>query len=407
VSVWTPVLVGLSALFGEALAARIAEWMVLGRTVVLLMALAALVVWRLTLRLTTTRGRQKLSVTVSKIWRWEFWPMWLFYAPVAVWTAWLALRYRGLGVVAAANPGIADGGIVGESKFEILSHLPAAAIIPSAVLEPATPEERLDALQSIMGKRGWRFPIILKPDVGQRGSGVRLVSTVNEATEYLRQVKRRVLMQPYHEGPFEAGVFYYRLPEWSRGRILTITDKHFPVVIGDGVSTIEDLVWSHLRYRMQAGVFLARLGDRRREIPAKGQRIRLALAGNHAQGTMFTDGRGLMTPELEARIDEIARHYKGFFIGRFDVRYRSRAEFMAGRDIAVVELNGATAESTNIYDPRASLWAAYRRLFQQWSLVFMIGAANRQRGGTGSSVERLLSLFREHLNTPSPFPVSD
>lgn len=407
VSIWTPVLVGLSAIFGEALTARIAAWIALGRTVVLLMALVALVVWRLTLCLGTKRGRQKVTVTVSKIWRWEFWPMWLFYAPVALWTAWLALRYRGFGTVAAANPGIADGGIVGESKFEILSRLSADAIIPSAVLEPAALAERVDAFESIMASRAWGFPIVLKPDVGQRGSGVRLVSTLNEATEYLNHVTRRVLIQPYHEGPFEAGVFYYRLPEWSRGRILTITDKHFPMVIGDGVSTIEDLVWSHDRYRMQSRVFLTRLGDRRREIPAAGERIRLAIAGNHAQGTMFTDGRVLMTPELEARIDEIARRYDGFFIGRFDVRYRSRAEFMAGRDLAVVELNGATAECTNVYDPSGSLWSAYGQLFKQWSLVFIIGAANRQRGREGSTVKRLLALIREHLTAPTPLPVSD
>ena len=186
-----------------------------------------------------------------------------------------------------------------------------------------------------------------------------------------------------------------------------MTDQHFPVVRGDGVSTIEDLVWAHDRYRMQADVFLTRLGDRRREVPANGERIRLAIAGNHAQGTMFTDGRSLMTAALEARIDSIAQQFEGFFIGRFDVRYRNRAAFMAGHDLAIVELNGATAECTNIYDPESSLRSAYRQLFKQWSLVFMIGAANRQRGRKGSSIDRLLSLVRRHFSTPSPFPVSD
>src|SRR5262249_35011617 len=158
------------------------------------------------------------------------------------------------------------------------------------------------------------------------------------------------------------GIFYYRLPGWSRGRILAITDKHFPFVIGDGVSTIEDLVWSHDRFRMQAAVFLTRLGDRRHAIPAPGEYVRLGIAGNHAQGTMFKAGRSLTTPALEHRIDEIARHYEGFFIGRFDVRYRDRLALMHGRDLAIVELNGATAECTNIYDPEGSLWSAYRQL---------------------------------------------
>jgi hypothetical protein len=42
-------------------------------------------------------------------------------------------------------------------------------------------------------------------------------------------------------------------------------------------------------------------------------------------------------------------------VGRFEAR----------DDLAIVELNGATAESTNIYDPSRSLLAAYRTLFAQ------------------------------------------
>ena len=407
VLMWTPILVGITAVLGEVVAARVAMWIALGRALLPAIALIALVMWRLALRASTRRGRQQMTASLSRIWRWEFWPMWLFYAPVAIWTAWLALHHEGFGTVAAANPGIADGGIVGESKYQILSRLPSDSIIPSAVIEPGSSSGRVVDLQSIMKRRGWSFPVVLKPDVGQRGTGVRLASTLDEAATYLHQMTRRVLIQPYHAGPFEAGVFYYRFPGWKRGRILTITDKHFPVVIGDGVSTIEDLVWSHKRYRMQAHVFLRRFGDRRHLVPASGEQIRLAIAGNHAQGTMFKDGRSLLTSALEARIDEVARQFDGFFVGRFDVRYRNRAEFMAGQGLAIVELNGATAECTNIYDPDASLWSAYRQLFKQWSLVFAIGAANRRAGRGGSSIERLAFLVRRHLTTHSPFPISD
>jgi membrane protein DedA with SNARE-associated domain len=407
VLMWTPILVAISALFGEAIAVRLAEWLALGRMVIVLVTLLSLVVWRLALVLITRRGRQQAIARVSKIWRWEFWPMWLFYAPVAVWTAWLALRHGGFVTVSAANPGISDGGIVGESKFDILSRLPSDSIIPSALLGPGAVVPRLDVMRRTMKSRDWKFPVVLKPDVGQRGTGVRLISTQEEAVRYLSQTRQPVLLQPYHAGPFEAGIFYYRLPEWSRGRILTITDKHFPFVIGDGVSRIEDLVWSHDRYRMQADVFLTRLGDRRHAVPAPGEYVPLGIAGNHAQGTMFKDGCALVTPALERRIDDIACQYKGFFIGRFDVRYRDRLDFMNGRDLAIVELNGATAECTNIYDPERSLWSAYRQLFRQWSLVFAIGAANRRAGKRGSSMGRLWFLVRQHLAMPSPFPVSD
>ena len=121
------------------------------------------------------------------------------------------------------------------------------------------------------------------------------------------------MAQPYHEGPFEAGVFYYRFPHWSSGRVLSITDKVFPVLTGDGQSTVEALIWRHPRFRLQARTFLARHPDASTRVLAGGERLHLAIAGNHAQGTMFRDGAHLITPELEARIDEIARHRPGLF----------------------------------------------------------------------------------------------
>jgi hypothetical protein len=80
---------------------------------------------------------------------------------------------------------------------------------------------------------------------------------------------------------------------------------------------------------------------------------------------------------------------------------------MAGRDLAIVELNGATAECTNIYDPAGTLVAAYRQLFLQWKLVFAIGAANRRRGCPSSSTARLIRLLGAHLSMPEEFAVSD
>lgn len=122
---------------------------------------------------------------------------------------------------------------------------------------------------------------------------------------------------------------------------------------------------------------------------------------------MFRDGRHLITPALERRIDDIARTFPGFCVGRFDIRYGDVERFKAGRDLAIVELNGATSESTNIYDPDTSLFDAYRQLFRQWAIVFAIGAANRQRGAAVSSTRRLYELAHAHLSRVAAYPISD
>ncbi len=407
VVVWTPVVVALAAGWAATWSNPLAqtgasEWV--SRVVLLGVLLTG---WRVTATLSTSRGRQRLVAAVSRLWRWEFWPMWLFYAPVAMWLAWLTVRHRGLGAISAANPGMPDGGIVGESKQAILARLPAEWTIPSFVVEPGVADDRVWQFLGVITSRQWTFPLVFKPDVGQRGVGVRILRTLEEARCYLAHETTRVLVQPYHRGPCEAGVFYYRLPGQSRGRILSITDKHFPSVVGDSHSTLEDLIWADSRLRMQAATFLARHAASRDRIVDAGERLPLAIAGNHAQGTLFRDGAHLMTPALEARIDEIAWSYDGFCVGRFDIRYGDVEGFKAGEDLAIVELNGATAECTNIYDPDGSLLAAYRQLFRQWSLVFAIGAANRERGAPPSSIRRILNLLRAHLAATPAYRTSD
>jgi membrane protein DedA with SNARE-associated domain len=351
--------------------------------------------------------RARVTARLARWSRWEFWPSWVLYAPVSVWMAWLSIRHGGFATLTAANPAIPDGGSVGESKFDILVQLPPQWTIPSVRIEMGNASKRTEQLRAHADRAGWSLPLILKPDVGQRGLGVRMVRSWSDAERYLADVTSPVLAQPYHDGPFEAGVFYYRMPHWRRGRLLSITDKVFPEIVGDGHSTLEQLIWRHPRYRMQADTFLSRHRASLTRVLGEGERLRLAVAGNHAQGTMFRDGAHLMTEALEMRIDQIAHQCPGFFIGRFDIKYRSVDAFKAGEDFAIVELNGVTAEPTSIYDPDASIWSAWRMMCRQWSLVFAIGAANRRDGARVSSLARLAALARLHLTTRIAYEISD
>ena len=405
VLLWTPLLVWLAATTGGVVLRPMADsgaarWLTRFAFVAAVFVL---------LKLTTRRlaNSRALTARVARWSRWEFWPMWLFYAPVAMWLLWLSVRYRGISTLTASNPGIPDGGVVGESKFHILSNLPARWTVPAGLVDAPTADERTRQVLAVMQEREWTFPVILKPDVGQRGAGVRLIRQAEEVEAYCAGQPGRILIQPYHPGPYEAGIFYYRFPDQGRGRILSITDKHFPSLVGDGRSTIEDLIWAHPRYRLQAGTFLRRHARSLDRVLRSGETLQLAIAGNHAQGTLFRDGCHLWTPALEQRIDEIAQAYPGFFIGRFDVRYAHVEALRAGNDLAIVELNGATAESTNIYDPARSLMSAYRQLFTQWSLVFAIGAANRRAGAQVTDMRRLLQLLRTYVKSTPAFALSD
>ena len=221
------------------------------------------------------------------------------------------------------------------------------------------------------------------------------------------RLQRRSLVQRYASGPLEAGIFYYRFPREARGHVFAITEKLFPVLVGDGKSTLTELVWRDPRARFLADKYLRRFSERQSEVLALGEELKLVEAGNHAQGCIFQDGTRLCTPELEARIDNISQKLTGFFIGRYDIRFSREEDLRAGKNFQIIELNGAASEATSIYDARNSIFAAYRTLFQQWELVFAIGAANRKRGCAPTKLSLVWQKWREYSRLAATYPAAD
>jgi hypothetical protein len=225
--------------------------------------------------------------------------------------------------------------------------------------------------------------VILKPNSGERGAAVKLARTEAQVREYFERVRVPVIAQRYHPGPVEIGLFWIRDPatiaEPGRpglhGEVFAVTAKSFPTITGDGKRSLRRLVLDHPRYRCQAGVFFERFGRDQHRVPAAGEIVRLGLAGNHAQGCLFTDGRAIVTPALAEAVDRVARAYRGGFdLGRFDLRAASEAELRAGR-FGVVELNGVTSEPTGMYDPGRGPLFAWGLMREQYRRAYALGDA--------------------------------
>lgn len=327
---------------------------------------------------------------MEKLFRPEFWPAWMFYSPLVPYLIYLAVRYKGFGTICSANPGIFLGGLVGESKEEILKNIQSESILSFFKIIRIKPTTDWESLKETFQKSGFKYPYILKPDAGQRGYGVKLIRQEHDASEYLKKSNVNLILQEYHPGPEEAGIFYYRIPGKETGDILSITRKTFPVIEGDGIHTLQDLVLAHPRYKFQWNVFQERHTKDWHRILPKGKRKRLAEAGNHCQGTLFTDGSDLITEDLKREIDSISKTFSGFYFGRYDIRYRSDELLKKGKEFGIVELNGITSESTNLYDPTFSLIRMYSILFKQWNLLFRIGFENQKRGIRKASLIEIL-----------------
>ena len=416
-AIWTPLLVGLSAWTGGAVLARFRSYERVAVPALLAAFAAVFLFVRILVPLFTWRGRRLLLSRWRRLILWEFWPAWFFELPVVLYGLWLGLRHRHLTIFTAVNPGIPSGGFVDESKSAILSGLAGSAsattpmgvsIARHVVVDlPDEPDARLSRMRSVMQQAGLELPVVLKPDVGERGRGVAVVRSDAQMNECLAQASGRWILQEYVTG--EAfGIFYIRHPADERGRIISITGKRFPVVVGDGRQSLEQLILADDRTVCMAPYYLQANLPRLDDIPAMEERVQLVEIGNHCRGVIFLDGCEHWTPELEAAIDAVARGFEGFHFGRFDLRVPSVEQFRAGIGLKILELNGVTSEATHIYAPGAGLLAAYRALFGQWRLAFEIGAANAALGARPTGLRSLARLLRNRSamfgNIPAPSP---
>jgi hypothetical protein len=302
----------------------------------------------------------------------EFWPPLLFYAPIVPYYVYLSAKYGSLICPFFANPDVLNGGLIGESKWDFLRFLRTEE--PSTLKTILIPEDTpVDEVQAQLRGAAIDYPFILKPDVGQRGFGVRILQSPDDLRRYLELSHFAVLAQTLSPYPSEAGIFYVRRPSEGTGKIYSVTDKHFPAVIGDGTTRLGDLILQDARARIMARVYFERHRALLDHVLKVGERFALAACGNHCQGAIFTNGKDLVTPALEREIDRVAKTIPNFFFGRFDVRYHSAEDLRLGKNFSIVEVNGSGSEATHIWDAKNSIYAAYKDLFHQWDLLFSLG----------------------------------
>lgn len=401
-ALWTPLLVGVAAMLTRWGLSRGQLAPATGAVAVC----AAMIVPLQALRSASThRGRRSLVSLWRRLSRWEFWPPWVFYPPIAMWIVFLMVRYRSATVFTAVNPGIPGGGFVGESKSEILRALAqgGANVAPFIVLDARLPAfAKRAAVEAFLSAHG--MPIVVKPDRGQRGSGVEIVRDRQQLDARVEREGETTILQAFVPG-VEFGVFYARRRDEEAGRIISVTEKVFPSVMGDGRRTLDELIVDDPRAVAIADTYRRSCrGDLTRVVPA-GERVDLCEIGSHCRGAIFLDGVRLLTPALSDAIERAARAMPGFSFGRFDVRSPSVDAFTAG-ELEILELNGVTSEPTHIYDPFHGLFYAYRTVAAAWSLAFEIGHSNARAGARVWSLRDLVGMAHSMSDDPAARPRS-
>ena len=262
----------------------------------------------------------------------EYWPWWMLVAPIWPLWAWFMLRTRNLTWFTAVNPGMEDSGFLGESKIKII-----------------TTQAAFEAYHQEVGE------------------------------DYMIQT-----IIPYD---VEFGVFYIRMPWQSKGEIVSLSQKEFLHVKGDGKSTLKELM--QLDYRSTQQIERLETYQDLSVILPEGKTQLLEPIGNHCRGTIFRDKGDLISTTLCEVFDNISQQIDGFYYGRFDLRTKSFEDMLAGKHIYILELNGLTSDAAHIFDPNARLRDAMRVQISNCIKSYKIARYNLKQGAKTTPIKEL------------------
>jgi hypothetical protein len=311
-----------------------------------------------------------------KLFNWEYWPFNVLYAPLYPYWIWLMIKSRSAFFFNTSNPLIKNGGFLLESKKEIYDLIPQEYYPATLCFTAGTAAvEVLDAVKN----NGLQFPLIAKPDIGMRGMMVKKIDSAAALHHYVHHTSVNFLVQDFIPYENEVGIFYYRFPNEEKGKISGIVGKEFLTVTGDGAATVEQLLQRDKRFILQLPVLRATHAEVLKSVLKKDEQHLLVPYGNHSRGAKFLDITNLADETLVNTIDRICREVPEFYFGRLDIRYNSWEELQQGKNFSIIELNGAGSEPTHMYDPKHSIFFAWKEIIWHWDILFKISQINHQQ----------------------------
>ncbi len=359
-------------------------------------------------------GMPELHAPKRVISPFEFLPTWFFYAPVVVQSAALSIIHRDWALPLIANPGIKLSGMVGESKHDIFSSAGEHTrdwILPFVTLDASNESEQslLELAIKNMAFAKLDYPLVAKPDLGCRGVGVKLLTNQSQLVDYIKAFPNngRFLLQEKSQYSAEAGVFYVRQPGEKRGKIISMTLKYSPRVIGDGHSTLKQLIEKCPRAGQLQHLYLPRHEAHLDRVIPNQEEFQLAFAGSHSRGAIFRDGNQFITAQLEQKLDEVLGEFDGFNYGRLDVKFSDIHSLMAGERFDILEINGASSEAAHIWDSDTPLPHIFSTLLKQYRLLYQIGSKHKKNGHKTPTLGALLQAWREEKQLTELYPITD
>jgi hypothetical protein len=308
---------------------------------------------------------------------WELWPFEVLYFPISFFWFWYMIRSRAIWFFTPSNPTIAFGGFEGEGKKEMYDQLPPHTVPRTIYIMHDLP---FHEVKTRIQEAGFKYPFIVKPDVGMKGVLFRKIDTEDQLKKYHERIPVEYIVQELIELPVEVSVFYYRHPAQQKGTVTGFIHKELLHVKGNGTATLKQLIEEHPRARHRMEEMKHRHGHRFERVIETDQIFYLSYAGNHNRGAHFTNLHSEIDEDLHKVFDELSHYSKHFYYGRYDIKTTSIADLKAGKNFMILEYNGCGAEPNHIYDCNMKLYDAYKEILKHWKALYEISRYNNAHG---------------------------
>jgi hypothetical protein len=318
----------------------------------------------------------------------EFGPAWWIHLPMKLFGIYWGIRLRNFGFFAATNPGLENGGLFDYSKSNAMQQLDAANLPKSVKVQyPYFQSEIMRRLELAE----IRFPIVAKPDFGERGREVEFLENPEALKDYLADKKQgNYILQEKLEEELEFGVFYSKNPKSGLSQITSLTLKIPLQVVGDGKYSVETLILNHTRARRYPQeINFQHTGY----VPESGEVVKLSQKGNHCKGAVFLDCSEFIDAELVGVFERICKPITGFFYGRLDVKVDSFKDLWDKKNVKVIEVNGCNSEPIHIYSPGNTYVQAIKSIKDHFSIMAGIAKFNLETKKYQPDISKLWSNY--------------
>lgn len=317
-----------------------------------------------------------LRIFKIKLTNWEYWSFNFIYFPVYFYWVWLSIKAKSFFFFNTSNPSIEYGGFAMESKKKIYDLLPKE-IYPKTALLIAN--ATLIDIENTIDKFQLQFPLVAKPDIGERGTAVKKLSCIKDVLDYKENCRVNFLLQEWCSYPNEIGLFFCKYPNEKQGFISGIVRKEFLTIKGDGQKSVEDLLKENDRFFLQLKTIKKHKVVNLDTILNEGEEIELVPYGNHCRGTKFIDESKQIDKDLTEVINKICDKIPDFYFGRFDIRFNNYENLKQGKQFSVIEINGAGSEPTHIYDPNHTIFFAWKEIIKHLKILYSISKQNKDK----------------------------